>query len=92
MLKANIVVQGRVQGVGFRYFVVDLAEKMELDGEVWNNYDGTVEMNVYCENKDVLTKFCDEVKKGPPLSRVLEMRVNVAATDPPLNKGFGIKQ
>jgi acylphosphatase len=36
-------VSGRVQGVGFRAYVLRLAEEMNLNGEVWNCRNGDVE-------------------------------------------------
>jgi len=35
-------VHGRVQGVGFRYFVLETAESLGLSGFVRNEWDGTV--------------------------------------------------
>lgn len=92
MLFANILVNGRVQGVGFRYFVSDVAKELELTGNVKNNYDGTVEINVYSKNREELDNFLAQVKKGPPLARVEEMQTSVRASDPPLDEGFEIKR
>src|SRR6185295_12554391 len=41
---ARFVVGGRVQGVGFRYFVRTLARELKLAGRVWNRADGAVEV------------------------------------------------
>jgi acylphosphatase len=41
---ARFVVTGRVQGVGFRYFVRALARELKLAGRVWNRRDGAVEI------------------------------------------------
>ncbi|HXU29041.1 MAG TPA: acylphosphatase [Thermoanaerobaculia bacterium] len=41
---ARFVVTGRVQGVGFRYFVRTLARELKLAGRVWNRPDGAVEI------------------------------------------------
>lgn len=92
MLCAGIVLQGRVQGVGFRYFVVDIAKSMGLAGEVWNNYDGTIEIEVYCEKKENLDEFCRRVRKGPPLSRVDDLTMRVTPSDPPLENTFRVRQ
>ncbi|TMD54260.1 MAG: acylphosphatase, partial [Chloroflexi bacterium] len=37
-------VHGRVQGVGFRYFVAQKAQSLGLRGYVRNEYDGSVEV------------------------------------------------
>lgn len=41
-MKAGFQVHGRVQGVGFRYFVRERAQELELAGWVRNEPDGTV--------------------------------------------------
>ena len=41
-LHANI--QGRVQGVGFRYYVLECANRLALTGWVRNRFDGSVEV------------------------------------------------
>lgn len=51
-----MIVSGRVQGVGFRYFVQDIAEDMRITGSVRNLPDGTVEIDA--EGKaDILETF-----------------------------------
>jgi len=45
-IRAHIVVSGRVQGVGYRYFVMRLARKWELTGWVKNLPTGEVEIDV----------------------------------------------
>ena len=42
MFKVKMIVSGRVQGVGFRYFVIISARELGILGRVWNNDDGTV--------------------------------------------------
>ena len=42
----HIVVHGRVQGVGFRYFVQHIGDRIGLTGNVCNCADGTVEIVV----------------------------------------------
>ena len=44
MFRVNILLKGRVQGVGFRYYAKQTADAMNIAGKVWNNYDGSVEM------------------------------------------------
>ncbi len=57
-------VEGRVQGVGFRAHVRDLAEGLQLDGEVWNTRDRAVEMNVYGDSA-LVEDFALTVRNGP---------------------------
>ena len=45
-VRKHIFFYGRVQGVGFRYYVVQKANQLGLTGWVKNLYDGSVEMEV----------------------------------------------
>jgi acylphosphatase len=71
----RVSVSGRVQGVGFRFFVQRIARGLGLTGNVRNRFDSTVEIIVEGE-EEVLAEFLRGVAKGPPLSRV--DRVDVA--------------
>ena len=66
---AHIIVHGRVQGVGFRYYVHNTATRFGLGGNVRNCDDGTVEIVVE-GNARRLLDFIREVEKGPSLARV----------------------
>jgi len=71
----HIVVHGRVQGVGFRYFVQNVASRLGLAGNVRNCEDGTVEILVEGEAR-ALAAFMKDVEKGPALARVTQMDVH----------------
>jgi len=64
---------GRVQGVGFRYFVLRKAQEFNLCGWVRNNADGSVSFEVEGEKKDIL-EFLFALDEGPELSRVDEIK------------------
>ena len=65
----HLLVQGRVQGVGFRFFAQETAENLGLVGWVQNRPDGSVE--AYAEGKkEILEDWIRRLRKGPPLSRV----------------------
>jgi acylphosphatase len=64
-----ITVRGRVQGVGFRYFVKDAAASLGLTGNVWNCPDSTVEI-VAEGNARAISKLIEQVKLGPRLAKV----------------------
>ena len=69
-------VRGRVQGVGFRYFVMREAGYLGLDGYVANERDGSV--RVVAEGQvSVLEELLERLREGPPMSiveRVIERR------------------
>jgi acylphosphatase len=63
------VVRGRVQGVGYRYFVQRAAVSLELIGYVRNLGDGTVEV-LASGDKESLCQLVEKLWEGPPSSRV----------------------
>ena len=63
------IVSGRVQGVGFRYFVFKAASKTSLTGYVRNLGDGTVEA-VAAGDPSELGQLEVMLRHGPPGSRV----------------------
>lgn len=66
-----VKVKGRVQGVGFRYFVYKNAERLGLNGWVKNCMDGSVEILVQGDKNDILT-FLEQVKKGNSFTKITE--------------------
>lgn len=70
----HVVIQGRVQGVGFRYFVVEEARQRSISGWVRNLDRGDVE--VYAEGgRDTLEAFLLELERGPRMAYVDQMTV-----------------
>jgi len=65
----HFLVKGRVQGVGFRWFVHREASELDLKGWVRNTEDGEVEVVVAGEEKD-LAEMRTSLHKGPRGSRV----------------------
>jgi acylphosphatase len=65
----HFLVQGRVQGVGFRWFVHREASELELSGWVRNTEDGDVEV-VASGSVEDLAELRASLKKGPRGSRV----------------------
>lgn len=53
VIRKHIIFDGRVQGVGFRYYSVMKARSLGLTGWVKNLYDGTVEMEVQGREEDI---------------------------------------
>ena len=71
----RIVVHGRVQGVGFRYFVRNLGMRLGLTGNVSNLPDSTVEIIVE-GSPGLIAEFIREVQKGPSLARVERLEIH----------------
>ncbi|MES5398016.1 acylphosphatase [Bacillus amyloliquefaciens] len=74
MLQYRMVADGRVQGVGFRYFVQMEADRHKIAGWVKNRDDGRVE--ILAEGpEESLKKFAEAVRKGSPFSNVTGVTV-----------------
>jgi acylphosphatase len=71
---AEIVVEGRVQGVGYRDFVQRKAVALGLAGYVMNLKDGKVRVRVE-GGRDLIEELMHDLGKGPPLARVEQMAV-----------------
>jgi acylphosphatase len=71
----EMTISGRVQGVGYRWFVQHVAEKYNIKGYVKNLADGDVCI-VATGNDDVLALFADEIKQGNRHAQVRQMTVN----------------
>jgi acylphosphatase len=72
--RLHAIVEGRVQGVGFRYFVVDIADTLGVDGWVRNRWDESVEVVVEGEEQ-VLNQFLERLKRGPRGSFILGVKI-----------------
>ena len=57
MKRYQIIFKGRVQGVGFRYQVKALADRIGLTGTVRNLYDQSVEVYIQGEENKILEFF-----------------------------------
>ena len=68
----RVHIEGRVQGVGYRYWVVDQASNLGLDGWVRNCRDGRVEM-VVSGPKEALEEILRRCHAGPSFARVLRV-------------------
>jgi acylphosphatase len=64
MHRVHLVIRGRVQGVGFRYFVVRHARTLGLAGWVRNRADGAVEVDA-SGGRESLDELLAAVREGP---------------------------
>src|SRR5262250_3862688 len=69
------LVRGRVQGVGFRWFVEREAHVLQVAGWVRNNPDGTVEVLAQ-GTRDQLAGLHSRLREGPRAARVDSVEVS----------------
>jgi len=83
-------VSGRVQGVGYRYFVHRSAERLGLTGYVRNLLDGRVE--VYAVGSDAqLSAFLAELRRGPRHAAVERVVEDDVPLETAFSAGFAIE-
>ena len=75
MKTLDILVSGRVQGVGFRYYAVKKAVQYNIKGHVKNMSDGRVKIIVTGNDVD-LELFLEELKRGPSMANITDLIVN----------------
>ena len=71
----EMIVRGRVQGVGFRWFVKRLALELGVCGYVRNLPDTTV-LIIAQASEPVLRSFVEQIKLGSRRSTVLQLNVS----------------
>jgi len=70
----KVILAGRVQGVGFRFFAEDRAQSFGVKGYVRNTIDNKVE--IVCQGtENKLELFIMEMKKGPTFAHVREVNI-----------------
>ena len=73
--RLHAVVEGRVQGVGFRYFVEENAMNLGLKGWVRNRWDGSVE--VVAEGpRPAVERLLAALRRGPSASLVTDVQAD----------------
>ncbi|MFH1862377.1 MAG: acylphosphatase [bacterium] len=71
---AHLIIEGMVQGVGFRYFAHTWAEKLGLCGWARNNWDGSVETEVEGD-RSAVEEYITQMKIGPRWGHVTDVQV-----------------
>jgi acylphosphatase len=79
MLSRHLTITGRVQGVGYRDAMQSEAEALGVRGWVRNRRDGAVEAFLQGPG-DAVEALIAWARRGPPLARVAEVRID---PDPP---------
>ena len=69
----HLEIAGRVQGVGFRWFVKERARRFNVSGWVRNRPDGSVEVAATGDRKS-LDDFVGALRRGPDGARVDTLR------------------
>lgn len=73
--QVRVIISGRVQGVGFRWWVQKQAQNLKLSGWIKNLDDGRVEL-VMQGKKNNLNLLLESIKHGPRFSEVEEVNVS----------------
>ena len=76
MITKQIQVYGLVQGVGFRYFVLQKAKALNIKGFVRNEIDGSVYIEASATDQIVMDTFIKSINQGPSLARVKKIFIN----------------
>jgi acylphosphatase len=87
--RMHVRVTGRVQGVGFRWFVLATGRRLGLTGWVRNNPDGSVEVEAAGPATE-LASFRARLADGPPAARVQHV-IDLPASAGGLPDPFAIK-
>jgi len=81
----RVVIEGRVQGVGFRWWITEWARSRGLDGWVRNRREGTVEA-LFHGPEGVVRQMVQACSEGPASARIRSIREYV--DEPPDDPGF----
>lgn len=72
--RVRVLISGRVQGVGFRYWIRRKATRLGVEAEARNLENGQVEA-VFRGEKEAVLKMIEICKQGPPLARVDQVEI-----------------
>jgi acylphosphatase len=78
--RVNVLVSGRVQGVGYRYFALEKAMALGLKGWVRNLPNGDVEALAEGPH-DTLIAWLAQLERGPALAHVARLQTNWRAVE-----------
>ncbi|HEY2751380.1 acylphosphatase [Phenylobacterium sp.] len=82
----RLLIEGRVQGVGYRWWTVEAALRLGLDGWVRNRADGSVEILAIGEPDDI-ARLAQACRAGPSGAVVRSVKDEAAQDDG--SNGFG---
>ncbi len=84
------IIEGMVQGVGYRFFVERVAQELGLGGYVKNRRDGGVEVYA-CGPADKLEDLKARLEKGPRAARVERVREEEARLEERYRNHFTVE-
>ncbi|MDB5604792.1 MAG: acylphosphatase [Bradyrhizobium sp.] len=76
----QVMIRGRVQGVGYRAWVEHEAMARHLEGWVRNRRDGSVEA-LFAGPADVVSEMIAVCRRGPPSARVDAVQDETGSSD-----------
>ncbi|MCX7641917.1 MAG: acylphosphatase [Elusimicrobiales bacterium] len=89
MDKILLKIYGKVQGIGYRWFIYEKATKYNLSGWVKNNPDGSVECAVKGLWEDI-EKFIVEIKNDHPSAVIKKIDISDCPSNIELPENFQI--
>lgn len=87
--RLHAIIHGRVQGVGFRAFVIENGLTLGAKGWARNKWDGTVEV-VAEGDRQLLERFLIVLRRGPRMANVTQVDLDWQASTGEFNS-FSVK-
>ncbi len=92
MTARHVFYTGRVQGVGFRYTVRQLASGYDVSGWVRNLTDGRVEMLAASHDAEELAAFLHDIRETSGVANNIKLVEEESVPAPPGLMGFTIRK
>ncbi|WEV42154.1 acylphosphatase [Bifidobacterium sp. ESL0682] len=91
VIRIHAVVTGMVQGVGYRYFAVNEAQRCEVSGWVRNCHDGSVEVEAQGE-QGLVAAFVERLGRGPQWGHVENVKTAEIPLRDDADSGFRVRR
>jgi acylphosphatase len=89
--RLHATIQGRVQGVGYRYWAHHTATAYHgIAGTVRNVSDGAVEVEAECADRGLLEAFLVDLHRGPTTAHVEQVTAEWEENVPARHSGFHV--
>jgi acylphosphatase len=89
IIRTHLIISGKVQGVGYRYYTAQQAKKLGITGWVKNLPDGRVEA-IFEGTQQTITEMINWCRQGPSAAQVTDITIN--HEKPQGHKKFEINQ